>query len=225
MNKRSIALTLLALLFFAVPAFAQRYVRGGYWDNRRRGYHASTIGESHANGVSNLIRSRATANLTNSQAALNYTEVRSRQLDNRLKTASTYFEMRRINNEARFGTPEEKAAKRAYNQERFFRYAQAGSPNRPPADSLDPITGKIKWPFTFMPDKYADYREELEKVFAQRAKHGGYLSFDEYTAIKQNTDGMLTLLRGDIRNIPSQEYVRAKNFVEALIYEADHSNT
>jgi hypothetical protein len=210
-------------LFICSTAEAQPYY--GRWGRGYGGYHASTIGESHANGVSNIIRSRARANLLNSEAAINYTEVRSRQLDNRLKTASTYFDMRRVNKEARFGTPEEKAAKRAYNQEKYFRYSQAGSPDRPTAQQLDPITGKINWPFSLMPEQYAQYREALQDIFAQRAKHGGYLTYDEYTKIQQATDGMLAALKQDIKKIPASDYISGKKFVEALVYEARHGNT
>ena len=98
-----ICLSLAFMSVFATSsAFGQYpvvFVRGGY--------RAATVAESHAYGLSSLIRARAHANLTNSKTALTYTAVRSRQLDNQLKTADTYFQMRAVYRDNQFGTPEE----------------------------------------------------------------------------------------------------------------------
>ncbi len=209
------------VLIAAGPAFSQYWRRyDGY-----EGYHASTVGESHANGLSNIITARSQANLTDSEAALNYQEVRSKELDNRVKTANTYFDMRRMNTEARFGTPEEKAAHKAANQERYYEWARSGRPDRPNSQQLDPITGKINWPFTLMPDKYAELRGDLDGLFAKRAQQGGYLTYTEYTQVEKATDAMFASLKADIKELDSTDYINAKNFIQALIYEARQGNT
>lgn len=203
-------------------ADAQRYGRGSYNDGG--GYRASTVGESRANGMSNIIQSRAWANKTNSEAAINLTEVRSKQLDNRKKTADTYFSMRNMNREQRFGTTEDKAAHRAKNQELYARYARAGNPKRPNAQQLDPITGEIKWPFSLMPEKFEPYREELQKLFTQRSKQGGVVNYDEFQQAKKTTDQMMTALKDGIKDIEPSDYLSAKQFINQLAYEVKHSS-
>jgi hypothetical protein len=218
MYKICVSLMFLTI-FTAATASAQIRVR--YDDGPR----AATVGESHAYGLSSVIDSRSRANLTNSEAALNLTEVRSRQLDNQLKTANTYFEMRATNRAYRFGTPEDKAAHRAANQERYFRYSQQGRPKRPNSQQLDPVTGEIRWPFSLMKDQYAAQRDAMQKMFAQRAKKGGYITYDEYNSIKATSDQLLASLKADIKNLSGNEYSEGKNFVNALVYEARHGNT
>jgi hypothetical protein len=212
-------------LFAATPAFSQPWGwgRGGRWGDG--GYGAATVGESRANGLSNIITARSQANLTNSEAAQNYEAVRSAQLDNRVKTASTYFDMRRMNTTERFGTPEEKAAHKAANQEKYYEWARSGRPDRPSSQQLDPITGKINWPFSLMPDKYAPYRDELNELFAKRAQHGGYLTYTEYTQLEKTTDAMYASLKEEIKELNSMDYINAKNFIQALMHEARQSNT
>lgn len=209
------------ILIAAGPAFSQYWRRYDGYD----GYHAATVGESRANGLSNIITSRSQANLTNSEAALNYEEVRSKELDNRVKTANTYFDMRRMNTEERFGTPEEKAAHKAANQEKYYEWARSGRPDRPSSQQLDPITGKINWPFTLMPEKYTPYRSELDDLFAKRAQQGGYLTYAEYTQVEKTTDAMYASLKDDIKELDSTDYINAKNFIQALLHEAKQGNT
>lgn len=216
-----ICLSLAFMSVFATSsAFGQYpvvFVRGGY--------RAATVAESHAYGLSSLIRSRAHANLTNSKTALTFTEVRSRQLDNQLKTADTYFQMRAVYRHNQFGTPEEKAARRAENQERYFRYSQLQRPKRTNSQQVDSVTGKIKWPLTLMNDQYTAHRDAMQELFAQRAKKGGYITYDEYTTIEQTSDEMLAALKGNIKNISGNDYSEGKNFINVLVYEAKHGNT
>ena len=110
---------LAVVLLTASAAHAQWYA-----DNR-----ASTVGESHARGVSDIIRARSHAAINYSEAAIGATEARSRQLDNRLKSTQTFFEMRRINREERFGTPDEKYELKQRNEQRFARRARKGNPS------------------------------------------------------------------------------------------------
>ena len=185
---------------------------------------AATVGESHARGIADITSSRAWANKTNSEAAINMTEVRSRELDNRQKTADTYFSMRNMNREQRFGTPEEKAAHRAHNQELYYRHAQAGDPKRPSAQQLDPITGTIKWPFALMPDMFEPYREDMATLFGQRAKNGNVVTYDSYEEIKKVGDEMLATLKTNIKKMDPQDWLSGKKFVNQLVYEARHGN-
>jgi hypothetical protein len=67
--------------------------------------------------------------------------------------------------------------------------------------------------------EYAQYRQELDTLFAQRAQNSGHVDVHIFEAITAATDGLLQALLANIRNMPPQAYVNAKSFVENLGYE------
>ncbi|MDH3716780.1 MAG: hypothetical protein OES79_01540 [Planctomycetota bacterium] len=168
----------MTIVVTAATASAQRRVRVEYGGSR-----AATVGESHARGLSEVVRARGQRELDSAQARIGRAEARSRELDNRLKATQTYFEMRNINREQRFGTEEERYEQRRRNNERRFAAARRADPDELTSDQLDPVTGKITWPFSLMPVRFREYRERLDELFAQRATYGGRISFETYTEI------------------------------------------
>ncbi|NIL97022.1 MAG: hypothetical protein GTO62_07765 [Planctomycetales bacterium] len=213
---RALTLMTLAVCLTTVPLAAQGVWRMDWGDNK-----AATVGESRARGISDIVRARGQAELDSAQAQVTREEARSRELDNRLKSTKTYFEMRDYNREQRFGTPEEKYAKKRANEEKYAKYARRGNPNELTAQQLDPLTGKISWPFALMPPQYKEYREQLDDLFEQRARHGGQISYRTYEQIHTTTDDFLTALREDIRDMNPSDYVAAKRFVNALAHQAE----
>jgi len=208
------SLTLVAVALAASIAHAQFYV-----DNR-----ASTVAESRARGVADITRSRSQSAIDYSQAASGWEEARSRELDNRLKSTQTYFEMRRINREERYGTKEEKYEKKRANEEDFAKRARKGDPNELTDKQLDPLTGKISWPFELMTPEYKEYRAQLDELFEKRARHGGQVSYETYEETNKATDDLLAALKKDIRKLGSKKYVAGKQFVNALAYQVDQNN-
>ena len=214
---RRYTLTAMVVLLAASTGDAQRRVRvdlGG--DNK-----AATVGESHARGLSDVVRSRGQYEMDSAQAQATRAEARSRELDNRLKSSQTYFEMRNYNREQRFGTPEEKYAKKRANEEKYAKYARRANPDELTDSQLDPLTGKINWPFSLMSPKYEKYRDQLDDLFEQRARHGGQISYRTYEQIKFTTKDFLKALREDIREMDPQDYLAAKRFVNALAHEGE----
>lgn len=210
---------------FAIIAATSVLVIGDevYYGNNY-GSRASTVGESRARGFSDVVRSMGETNVKNSEAAINYTEVRSKELDNNLKQANTYFEMKKVNKEYRFGTPEEKAARREKNLEKqMFRHVKGGRPKRPSTSQLDPVTGKIRWPLLLRESKYNKHRKYLDEKFSKRAYNGGAIDYDTFRRIKRVTDSMLAILNRDIGKYTVNEYSESKRFIQALVYEARHS--
>jgi hypothetical protein len=182
------------------------------------------VGESHARGLSDVVRSRGQHEMDSAQARVTRAEARSRELDNRLKSSQTYFEMRNYNREQRFGTPDEKYAKKRANEEKYAKYARHANPDELTDSQLDPLTGKIKWPFSLMSPKYENYRNQLDDLFEQRARHGGQISYRTYEQIKFTTKDFLKALREDIREMDPQDYLAAKRFVNALAHEGEASS-
>jgi hypothetical protein len=196
-----------ALLTISGPSHAQYY---GY------GYpvietHASTAEEGIANGMANIIASAGAANLMNAQAATEAEKARNEYIRNRLLATQTYFDMRRVNEQYRKDTQG-----RPLSMEQYVRLARMEAPDRMSPSELDTLNGKIYWPPQLMVKEYASYREQLESLFQRRAR--GDLS--TYAPIKSVSGEFLEALKRDIDKFAPQDYVRAKNFVESLGYEA-----
>ncbi|QGJ71164.1 Hypothetical protein PBC10988_28670 [Planctomycetales bacterium 10988] len=187
---------------------------GGYG-----GYRASTAGEGYARGMASLIQSAGEANLLNSQAAINREAARSDYIDNRQKWTSTYFEMRKMNRAYR---AEERGP--APSQEAVVRWAQVGVPDRLSASDLDPLTGQIDWPRALMTEPFDGYRNVVEDLYEERAQSGvatGQLYYD----IQQVMAQMIDMLKANLDQYPTNDYIEAKKFLESLAYEAQFSDT
>ena len=85
----------------------------------------------------------------------------------------------------------------------------------------DPLTGKIQWPFALMPPQFENYRKHLDELFEERARHGGQVSFRTFEQIRQTSNDFLEALRKDIKNMPPQDYLAGKRFVNALAHQAE----
>ncbi len=189
---------------------AQYFGNPYYMDNR-----ASTPAESYARGLSDMTRSAGQANLMNSEAAINYEDARSKELDNRLKTTDTYFEMRRVNKEAR-----DAERRPPPSSEVAFRRAQEVTPPELSATQLDRVTGSIEWPRLLMQDRYARTRDELDLLFEQRSAEGGSIGMDTYQEILSACNRLKAELKKNIRDYLPNDYVAASKFIDSLSFEA-----
>lgn len=193
------------------PAAAQAQYYGGPGGSWYQPSYSSTLEEGAQRGYADIVRSRGMANLMNSQAAKEYELARREYLDNRLHATQTYFEMRRINQEAR-------AAERSspLSTEQYVRLAHAQAPDRLSVSQLDPFTGQIGWPAALRRTEYAELTSRIDSLFAMRAK-GTVLAYDE---IHTACDELLAQLKADVNKFKSNDYIQAKNFVSSLSYEA-----
>lgn len=187
---------------------------GNPW-NYGTGYrHASTEAEGRSRGMADLVRSAGAANLMNSEAAKNYEDARRKYLDNRVYGTQKYFENRAINRQAR-------AAERGPRptQQDLIRFSNSRKPKRITTSELDPLTGAIAWPSLLLKDEYKSERDQLDKIYAQRANNG-YVNADQFTAVDNLTKKMLADLKSNISKYPPQLYVTASNFIKSLAYES-----
>jgi len=188
---------------------------GGYgWGGLGAG---STAAGSYMSGMAQAIRAQGQYNLMTSQAAINAEEAAKRDIENRQRWTSTYFEMRKINDAY-------KQAQRAppTPPEEWVRLAQIGIPQRLNSSVLDPVTGHIGWPIVLTSPEFAEPRQELDQLFADRAISHGAIGIDAHGKIRQATDDMLELLKGRIRDLDSRNYLDARNFLSSLAREADY---
>ena len=126
----------------------------------------------------------------------------------------TYFDMRRMNREARTAERGPRPT-----EADLVRYAQIGKPQRPSPSELDVVTGRISWPRLLQSAEFAPQRAALDEVFSHRASSGA-INVNEYLKVYQLTALMLDALRARIRDVPSYDYLVARRFLQSLTYEA-----
>jgi hypothetical protein len=165
-------------------------------------------------GIAKIIRSVGDYNLLTSQALLNLSEVERREMENWKQFTTTYFEVRRLNRDYR-------ALERGPrpSDAEIARINAGGRPRRLTPSELDTISGQIVWPIVLQAVEFAQYREEIGRLFAARASHG-VLGLDEYLAADRVTLVMLDVLRQHIYDVPPADYMVARRFLESLGYEA-----
>jgi ubiquitin len=205
--KRS-AIGALAIVAALGSWAAAQYYGGAYINNK-----ASTPGESHARGMSDMVRSQGMANLANSEAAINMTEATKRNMENRDQWTDTYFQMRQKNRDYRAAERRPRASR-----EDFVRMAAAGRPSKLSPSDLDSVTGEIDWPRALTRPEFADSRTTLENLFAKRAAYG-QSTWKDSSQIAAITKKMEEDLKKVIRDVPPSDYTASKRFLDSLAYE------
>jgi len=177
-------------------------------------YGASTPAGSYALGAAAMARARGEYNLLTARARVAAAQARRYELENRLRATELYFQMRLMNREYRAKLRGPRATPEA-----LARYAAAAAPDPLSPSELDSVTGEISWPILLRDDRYADYRAELEALFAERAR-SDELSTATYLKIRRTTRAMLAELKERITRVPQMDYIAAKRFIQSLAYEA-----
>ncbi len=194
------------------PSSGGVYQMGGYYGNNR----ASTVGESHAKGMADVVRSQGQNALDNSAAAINYSIAQKSQIENRSLWTNTYFDMRATNRAAR-------AAERGPRQsmEQLNRRAQRLSVQPLSPGEVDVVTGQINWPEWIQLPEFDASRAELDAMFSQRASQG-VLGPEERMKAKKLTDEMYEALRQKLKakEIPTTDYLAATKFLTSLGHQA-----
>ncbi|MCE9556946.1 MAG: hypothetical protein K8T91_26660 [Planctomycetes bacterium] len=185
---------------------------------------ASTVGESYARGMADVVRSQREFNLMNSQANINAEEARRRQLENDLRQTEIFFQRRAINRQERFGDYPERAARNAERAARdseraMIRYGQAGRPRRLTYSELNPLTGIITWPLFLQGPEYAQPRQTINAIMHTRALQEGALSLEEFQAVTSALAEMSSILGSRIREKNSTDFINTRNFLNRLDYE------
>ncbi len=208
--------SVFALAGFAIvaSAWAQDYnAYPGVWSGWGGYHHASTAEEGAARGMADFTRSAGMANLMNSQAANNYQDAQRKYMENRVYGTDAYFDMRRMNREAR----EAEQGPRP-TQDDLARYARARAPSKLSVSDLDPFSGQISWPPLLRDEAYAAQRQALESLFNERAK-AGQLSIGQRAEVREAAQDIQQTMKSNINAYSPQDYVQAKQFIESLSFE------
>lgn len=181
-------------------------------------HHASTVEEGAQRGMADVIRSSGAANLMNSEAAINLGVAQSQYIDNRMKATTTYFDMKAVNKQARYGN------RKPHDPQQAIRLNKERLPDRLNVRQVDPVTGAIRWPLGLTLDQLNSDRKKVDKLFADRAENG-YLDLKQYNGLRQLTDHMTGVLQKHSRELSSTHRIEAKKFLESLTYEAGFEAT
>jgi hypothetical protein len=174
------------------------------------GYGGGTAAGNYMYGMSNVIRAEGQYNLLTSMAGVNNEEARSRYLDNRKKWQENYLQ----GQEQHQKMQAEKFARSRHSPEALAAAAASGVPRLLSPDALDPVTGHITWPEVLLADDYAAPRKELEQLFELRAKTTHTTGTSD--KIRAATATLSEALRKNIMNVPANEYIAARKFLDSL---------
>jgi hypothetical protein len=203
-------LVVLAVML-ASPAFGQApYTLGGpiysppmYYD------HASTWEEGVMRGRAEMMRGFGEMTYNNTLAAINAQEAYSHYLDNRLKAVTTYFDLRKLNREARA----EERGQRA-TPEKLAEIAKIRAPDRLAAYHFDAATHQLVWPAVLEDPYFAAERESINRLM--EARRGVGLESREIQLVAET---MTEKLRTQIHGMKPNDYIAAKRFLTSLEYE------
>jgi hypothetical protein len=187
---------------------------GGYtmwgWDTA-----GSTPAGSYLQGLASVVRAQGDYNLSTSAAAINLTTAARQNIQNQKDYVEAYFAIRAFNRQARDA---ENAKQRQIVQE-WLRFHPSVKPKRLTSSELDPVSGTINWPILLQSNELAGTRQDIQKAFAERHRIG-MMGLDNYRLVQQITGNLLTEMLNKIQRFAPSEYMQAKRFIEALIYEA-----
>lgn len=216
LNWRLAGLFLGLLAWMAASAGRLEAKWGGYGGMGGWGMSwASTAQQGADMGLASVVRAQGYANLKNSEAAKNWEEAKTMEMQNRLRWTETYFEMRKVNREKRA-----EEAGPPITQEQAIALAKMSAPARLNSTQLDPVTGHIEYPLILTQDIYKQYRQRLDTLFAQRASSGGSIRFEDFQAIQNTVSQFTEALQQHIDQYAAGDYGRARNFLDSLVQEA-----
>lgn len=211
---RFAALMMLALMATCPLSASAQYVGyrpGGAYGNTYN-YAGGTVAGSAAAGMGALIEAQGAYNQMTAQAMVPYEQAKSLALDNKLKSAQTYYELQRLNRE-------NKAAEEARVAAMYKKAPPTKTPRLSPTQ-LDPVTGQINWPPIFLDASYQPERGKLDELYAQRAQQPseGY-----YAQARTLAFAMRDKLDKVITSLPTNEFFSYRHFLESLAEEARHT--
>jgi hypothetical protein len=220
MTQHVIRLALAALALsgvFAQSASAQYIATGVYhrpytaWGNVAGygyggGYYGGTVAGSAAAGMGQYIQSQGAYNQMTAEANKTNQEAYSIALDNKLKSAQTWDQLREINKQY--------VAEKQAREAKAFDY-NAPPPKRPKLtpSQLDPVTGEIRWHPILMQPMFQSYRDQLQALFTLRAHDPSQVSSAQVMALTGPMRDQLDTLHD---TLPTNDFFAARHFIEGL---------
>lgn len=190
----------------------------GYGYGYGGGYYGTTRAQGALTGMASVIGARGEAAYNYSEAAINAQEARSQYIDNEVKWQHAYYEVRDNYNkyyEATYHQPNKE------KYQNFLANAKSGAPPKLTPTELDSSTGKVNWPRALLADDYAHDRTTIEDSMVVKAATSGGSGND--TKVVDATRSMQRTLKANISELPPQQYIEARKFLESLSYQTRYN--
>jgi hypothetical protein len=198
-------LLVLLLLFPAAHACAQ--YAGAYFPGSARA--------TPAQGMADIIGASGSRNLSNSEAAINMTDARSRQLDNHLKTTDTYFQNRLNNKKWR----EELYGPRKVTHNAFRKLPPPLSPSE-----VDPVTGQINWPPLVAQLPFQKDVRTVDDIFATWALNQRQFGSEDASTLRKTVARMMRLVDNWAKQDTASNYAEITELLRALGHAPANQN-
>jgi hypothetical protein len=188
------------------------------------GMFASGMGDFYA-GQGRLLEGQGAYEQLNSQANINNEEAEYRDMKNDEYNATAFFNKRRTNLESRrYENEMRRYAVNRLSNEQLAKIQQDRTPDRLDFQQYDETTGALAWPALLKHPEFAESRQQINRLFANRTKLGAStgLGSENYREIRRIAQQLEEDLKATMPELAPMEYTMAKNFLRSLEYEAQH---
>jgi len=174
--------------------------------------YGHTPAESYARGMADLVRAQGQAEKNLSSARINNEIARSRYIENQVAWQQAYLQRKRAYQA--YAAEERERSRQKYQNYMANRESEAPQPLT--TSQVDFATGAVNWPTALQAPEYSEYRQRIEQLLQLEARTGGSASTEG--ELQQVARNMQTALKQNIRGIPANDYIAARNFLDSLIY-------
>ena len=176
--------------------------------------HASTYTEGALRGAADFTRAAGESRYNSSLAMINREEATRRSMENRKQYAKDFFELRKLNKDARFQSV------RPPTQQQLTRASKVRLPQRLSAHEFQPALGTLNWPAVLQRPMYAQQREAINQTMAQRTVEDSGLGSQHHRQIGTLVAQLENKLRGELKQLSTSESIAARKFLKSVHYEA-----
>ncbi len=183
------------------------------WEQYLKAYTATADAQAKLIGAqAALVTAISNAGATNAKTLETLEQVRGLKMDNDLKRAKTFYDKRALHAGYQ-GLNEKKRP----NQEDIIRYSKAFRPSRLAGSQLSMVKNEKSWPAVLQREEFSEQRLQLKCLFAQR---GATESHDIALTVQAVAEEMRVALRSMIRQVPPDQYLAGRKFIDGLAYES-----
>ena len=172
---------------------------------------AQTAPGAALQGVAQVVGAAGQQDLAASTAAVNATQAQSNALQNDVRNVQTFWAMCNIGRTQRAGEIEPRPASEELAATALGRAQPALT-----ASQIDPLTGALYWPGPLRYSRYDTPRRAVDQYAAKWAQYGG-LDFADREGMRKTINAMLDALKSEIGDMPPQEYLKSRSFLQSLL--------
>ena len=202
-----------------VKAYASMGKQAAMWTASQTGMITAQAEAQAAlmNARANMLKTVVEARGTEAKTLHTLQEVRSKVLDNDLKSAQTFYEKRNVRDAYQAQHPRKRPSR-----EDLVRYSKAAAPKRPTDYEMRGST--IYWPAALQEEEFSECRVQLDYLFAQRTRADAGPGSETFRQAKEPLAQMRDQLRSQIRQMDPAEYLQSRKFIDNLAYETRFSH-